>query len=334
MKKKLGLFLFAIVCSFMIVSNCFSQPVIYQSAQPITYRGNIGDSLDLPPGAKVGECYTKILVPPSYRTVTEKVLKRPASERVEVIPARYEMRPQKILVKEPSERIAVVPARYRWVEERVMVEEESYQVRTIPARYDWVEEKVLVSAPQPVWKKGKGLIEKIDNATGDIMCLIAQPPQYKTIRKQVLRSPALQKRIDIPAKYKVVKKQILVTPAACKKIIVPAEYQTIQVRKMVVPPQERRIPIPEQYETVTRKVKVNEGSYDWRRVLCETNMGENIIAKVQASLNSAGYYPGPMDGVFGHNTMNALRKYQTAKGLPAIGKLTYETLELLGVMVR
>lgn len=44
----------------------------------------------LPPNAKPGECYARIFVPPTYRPETEQVLKRDASERVEIIPARYE----------------------------------------------------------------------------------------------------------------------------------------------------------------------------------------------------------------------------------------------------
>ena len=339
MKKKIGLFFCAIMCSFAIVSYCFAQPVVYQGAGPVVYgstpitASNVSTG-DLPPGAKVGECYTKIFVAPVYRAVSEKVLKKPASERVEVVPARYETLNKRVLIKEPSERIAVVPARYRWVEERVMVEEGSYQLNTIPARFNWTEEKVLVSPAQTMWKKGKGLIEKINNATGDIMCLVEKPPVYNTVRKKVLVSPAMKKRVDIPPKFKVIKKQILVTPAACKKMIIPAQYQTIQVRKMRTPPQERRIPISAEYQTITRNVRVGEGTYDWRRVLCETNMGPNVISRVQAALNREGYYPGPMDGVFGQNTTAALRKYQSAKGLRAVGKLTYETLEILGVSAR
>ena len=44
----------------------------------------------LPPDAKAGECYARVYVPPTYKTVTEERLKRAASERLEVIPAKYE----------------------------------------------------------------------------------------------------------------------------------------------------------------------------------------------------------------------------------------------------
>ncbi len=44
----------------------------------------------LPPNAKPGECYARVFVPPRYQTVTQRVLSRQASERVETIPAKYE----------------------------------------------------------------------------------------------------------------------------------------------------------------------------------------------------------------------------------------------------
>jgi DNA repair exonuclease SbcCD ATPase subunit len=132
----------------------------------------------LPPEAKPGECYARVFVPPTYRTISEQRLKRGASEKVEVIPAKYEWVEEQVLVKGASERLETIPAQYEWVEEQVLVKEPSSRLEEVPAKYDWVEEQVLVEEAHTTWKKGRGLIEKIDNTTGEIMCLVEIPAAY------------------------------------------------------------------------------------------------------------------------------------------------------------
>jgi len=61
---------------------------------------NTGDGSLFPPNASAGECFARVFVPPTYRTNSGKVLKKSASERIEVISAWYEWVEEKILVKE------------------------------------------------------------------------------------------------------------------------------------------------------------------------------------------------------------------------------------------
>lgn len=138
------------------------------------------DSL-FPPDAQPGECWARVFIPPTYQTKSEQVLVRGSSERLEVIPAKYTLVEEKVLVKEASERIEVVPAEYKWVEEKVLVKPDSKKLVEIPAKYEWQEEKVLVKAAHTVWKKGRGPIEKVDNSTGEIMCLV-EVPAASTLR--------------------------------------------------------------------------------------------------------------------------------------------------------
>lgn len=239
----------------------------------------------LPPStAKPGECFARVFVPPRFQTVTERVLSRQASERVETIPAKYEV-----------------------VEEKVMVNQASTRLEEVPAEYGWVEEKVLVEPARTEWKKGRGLIEKVDNTTGEIMCLVEIPASYQTVRRQVVMKPATTRVVEIPA-----------------------VYQTVKVTKLVSSPQEKRIPIPEEYQTVTRTEKVSDGYMEWKRVLCETNLNPDMVSKIQDALMKAGFNPGPIDGVMGSQTQMAIKSYQNQKGL-AEGDLTYETMQSLGI---
>lgn len=284
----------------------------------------------LPPEAKPGDCYARVFVPPTYRTISEQRLKRGASEKVEVIPAKYEWVEEQVLVKGASERLETIPAQYEWVEEQILVKGASSRLEEVPAKYDWVEEQVLVEEAHTTWKKGRGLIEKIDNTTGEIMCLVEIPAAYKTVKQKVMVTPPTTRKIEIPAKYEAVKKKIMVKPPTTRKIEIPADYKIVKVNKMVSPPQERRIPISAEYQTVTRTEQVSEGRLEWRRVLCETNVSRDMIARVQTALRSAGHDPVFIDGVFGAKTHAAMKAYQQEKGL-GVGSLTYKTLESLGI---
>jgi len=283
-----------------------------------------------PPNAKPGECYARVLIPATYKTVTEKMLKKEASERLEIIPAKYEWTTEKVLVREASKKVVPVPATYKWETEKVLVKPATTKLVKIPAKYEWKTEKILEKPAHTVWKKGKGEIEKVDNSTGEIMCLVEVPAVYKTVKKRVLVSPETTKTITIPAEYKTVKVKKVATPATTRTIEIPAEYKTVKVKKEVVPPTTRKITIPAEYQTVTKRMKVTEERMEWRAILCQTNATRGLVTKIQSALKKAGFNPGPIDGVIGSQTKAAITAFQKAKGL-AIGGVTQETLRKLGL---
>jgi hypothetical protein len=239
---------------------------------------------DLLPPAQVGECYARVFVPATYESMTERILVKEASEEVEIIPAAYE-----------------------WVEERVLVKDASTRLEEVPAQYEWVEEKILIREAHTEWKKGRGLIEKVDDTTGEIMCLVEVPAEYKTVKKRVMKSGPSTRTVEVPA-----------------------VYETVKVKRLVKPAEEKRIQIPAEYSEVTKWRKTSEGHMAWKPVLCETNMTRTSISKIQVALRDSGHNPGPIDGIIGPQTSAAIRSFQKAKGL-SVGGLTYETIEKLGV---
>jgi hypothetical protein len=288
-----------------------------------------GGSL-FPPDAKPGECWARVFVPPTYQTATEQVLVRGSSESLEVIPAQYTWVEEKVLVKEAAERMEIIPAEYQWVEEKYLVKPASKKLVEVPAKYEWQEEKVLVKEAHTVWKKGRGPVEKVDNITGEIMCLVEVPAAYKTVKREVMVKAPSTQEVAVPAEYRTVKKQVMVKPPREQKIQIPAEYKTIKVRKTVADAQEKRITIPAEYQTVTRTKVATEGHMDWRRILCETNVTPEVIRQVQLKLDNKGYDPGTIDGVYGWRTESAVKSYQRSNNL-AVGGLTHETLKHMGV---
>ncbi len=288
-----------------------------------------GDML-LPPKASPGQCFARAFMPPQYEIETVRVQKQDAANKIENLPAQFEMVEEQVLVKEASERLEVVPATYDFVEDRVLVKAASTDFVTTSAMYRTETERVLDKPEHTVWKKGSGPITRVDEATGEIMCLVTIPATYKTVTKQVLVKDAETREVEIPAEYKTVKKRVMKTPPGTRKIEIPAEYKTVKVRKLVKPATTRSVEIPAQFTTVKRRNMIADGHMEWRPVLCETNISSGIVQSVQTALDGKGFNPGPIDGIIGHQTMDAMKRYQRTNGL-ATGGLTIETLKSLQV---
>jgi len=196
-----------------------------------------------PTTAESGVCYHEHYQAPKYENKSERVLSAQASETVTVVPAKYNMAEERVLVKPASKKLVEVPAVYETVEERVLVE---------PAKSEW--------------KKGRGLVEKLDGSTGEIMCLV-----------------------EVPAKYKVVKKRVVKTPASTKMVEIPAEYQAVKVRKLVSDSKEVRTAVPAKYEEVNRRVKISDAKYIWHPVATKGDFGPktgNVICKKEVAAKS------------------------------------------------
>ncbi|MGB5177439.1 MAG: peptidoglycan-binding domain-containing protein [Gammaproteobacteria bacterium] len=206
-------------------------------------------ALGLPKAANPGQCFNEFYQPARYKTETEKLLKKAASEN--------------ITTSEPE---------FEWVEEKVLVKEASEKLVEVPAQYDSITEKILESPAYTTWKAGRGLNEKVDNATGEIMCLVEVPAKYKTLEKRVLKTPVTIKKVEIPAEYKTVRVKKLVKPAQAQRAAIQAEYQTVEKRikvsdaKVSWEPEGAagdgkatgktlcRVEVPAKYKTITKQV--------------------------------------------------------------------------------
>lgn len=193
-----------------------------------------------------------------------------------VIPAKFQNVTERVLVSEASSRIETQDAQYQWVEESVLVAGASKRYETVPASYRTETEQVLDKPAHTIWKKGTGPIQRIDEATGEIMCLVEVPATYRTVSKQVLVSGVSKREIDIPAKYETVKVRKLVTAASERNIEIPPEYREVNKSQQIADAEfvwhevsdntmstESRtgakiclVSEPAQYKTITRKVVV------------------------------------------------------------------------------
>lgn len=286
----------------------------------------------LPPQAKAGQCFARVYTPPTYKTETEKVLKTDGYDEVKITPAVYRSEPKTVLVEEATEVLEIIPAVYGWKEEKVLVSPEITELKIVPAVYETVEERVLVKPAHSVWKKGTGPITKIDETTGEIMCLVDIPAEYKTVEKRVLKTP--ETTIPVVRKkavYKTVKTRVVKEPARTVTRKVPAVYDTVSVQKLVKAASTSKISKPPVFETVKTSYKVSDGYLKWAPILCETNVTSDIVSQIQQALNNKGYEAGPADGIYGGRTTRAVRKYQRDTQIPGDGQLTIELVEALKI---
>ena len=256
-----------------------------------------------------------------------------ASEKLEVIPAQYEEAQETVEVESATETLEIVPAKFEMRDKVIVVEPEKEVKEVIPAVYETIKETVQVRAAYQAWKRGTGPIQRYDEATGEIMCLVTVPAEFETVEKQVVKTPARVVTKTIPAVTKVVKHKVMVEGPSTRKVVVPAKFDTVTVKKMVEPAKVTTIKLPAQYKTVYETVKDVEGRMEWRSILCNENVSEDLIKRLQVALKEAGYDPKGVDGALGRGTMEAVKAYQKANGL-AQGQVTIEMLEKLKVAVR
>jgi hypothetical protein len=211
-------------------------PPVVVARNPCEEAG-ANDMTVLPANAKPGECYAKVFVPPTFRTVTERIKVRDASEIVEVVPAKYE-----------------------WVEEKILLKDASTQLEPVPAEFAAGEQTIEVRAADTDWEinKKKNCITPKDQPAKDIVCLVRNPAEQKTIPTQKQVRPASVREVVVPAQYQTVRREKLVSPATTKKTVVPAEY-----------------------ETVEKLVKVCPGRMAWRLIDCDEPGATRAAAPVE-----------------------------------------------------
>lgn len=108
---------------------------------------------------------------------------------------------------------ALIPAVTETKSERVQIsEEQKVLARIIPARYEVKTERVMVKEARQYWKAGHGPITKKDEVTGEIMCLVEEPAQYKTVEKRVLVEEEKPEYKMIPAQFETVSKTNVIQP--------------------------------------------------------------------------------------------------------------------------
>jgi murein L,D-transpeptidase YcbB/YkuD len=278
-----------------VPSNAQAGQCFAKVARPATFRTDTVRKL-------VKDASERIeTVPAKYETVKERVVVKEAGERIEilppvykavkvrvqseeiqeVVPAVYETLKERVMVKEASTRLEEVPAVYDDVTEKVLAKPASRNAIEVPAVYDTVTEKKLVREAYTTWKPGTSSnIQKIDEASGQIMCLVEVPAVYETVSRQVVKTPASVRYEEIPAEYQTVKKTMLKSPATTRTVQIPAEYGEREVKKLVKPATTVTKVVPVDYE---REIMTQVQPATEKRIAIPAEYAEREVTKLVAA---------------------------------------------------
>ena len=187
--------------------------------------------------------------------------------------------PNRVLVSEATEKLSSPPAKYRSDTEEVLVKPAYKRLIEVPAVFTKKQDRVLVEAAHSIWQKGTGPIQKIDNQTGEIMCLV-----------------------DIPAEYETIDVEVVSTEPQLTDVSEEAVYKTVQVQKLEEDATEQREPVAAEFKTMNREQEQTPGRYTWLtsrssedseptgRVVCHQATPAKQIAYERTVVKTAGRF--------------------------------------------
>jgi hypothetical protein len=240
----------------------------------------IGESGDLPPNALPGHCYGKLLIPEQYESYTDQVVATAARTELHIIPAVMGETTQQVVASEAHIEYETIPATYRTVTETITVKPATTRKVTIPATYGTETEQVLVREAHTVWKRGDRSPTDIVVPgsskllpTGEVLCLVQVPAEYRSVTRQVVRTPETTREVIEPAETTTITRQVVDQVARVVEHQVPATYKTVKVITVVQPERTETVTIPATYATITKQRIVSQSHFEWREVQCQAESG-------------------------------------------------------------
>ncbi len=275
-----------------------------------------------PPQAKAGECWALVKTPPEFTLREIEVELKPATTVEKRIPGEFRWEEREVRVPAFERRRVVKEAVVEWVEETI-TEPARMETRRLPGTYRTVTRDIpLRDAGAPQWQQ--------DITADGALCWVETPTEFKRVSQRQLVTPGQVETIEIPERTRTVRRKVVVEPAVIETVIVPARMKVERIRVAVTPDQFVTETVPAVMGTERRRVMTTPSKLDWRAVLCDTNATPQKVRAVQRALSIRGHYRGPLDGVFGKQTLSAINAFQTAEGLGTEG-VTLEALAALGV---
>ena len=157
-----------------------------------------------------GEIMCLVKVPAKYKTIKKRVLKEPATTRVEEVPAET-----------------------KTIEVKKLLSDSQIKQTPVDAIYISVEKTALEKEAQFAWYSSKNKVDEKLQFSGQQVCLVEEPAETIEVTKMVLDTPARVDSEVVPATSEMVETQELVAEAKVVKTPVEAEYKTIAKKKKV-----------------------------------------------------------------------------------------------------
>ncbi|WP_415407133.1 peptidoglycan-binding domain-containing protein [Sulfurovum sp. CS9] len=193
---------------------------------PLTYINAQEVSL-IPPDAKAGECYARVVLPAQYETVEEQVMVKEPSSEISIVPAEYRMAEEEIEVIPATKKLTPIPATYKEITETIEVK---------PAIRTWktsLKKKALPVSKMILAAAGAGGVDLNSSQPGNCYKEYFIPRKFKKITEDILVRNEHNETEVIPAEFEIVEKTIVIKPASKEIIEVPAVYEETEEQVLV-----------------------------------------------------------------------------------------------------
>ncbi|KAF0117122.1 MAG: peptidoglycan-binding protein [Hyphomonadaceae bacterium] len=315
----------------------------------------------LPSGAHAGQCFARRLVPATYRNAPMSVVTQEAVEGYEITDPVFEARPQTVVTRDGYSRYEVTEPVFRAESSSVVTRPAYERLVATQAQIGTRSEVVVIREPRMVWRRGENLsgVRRLDPNSGEIYCLVEERGVTQTVTRRVVTNPAVVSVVNVPAQVQTITRQVLAAPAQVREIRVPEQTQTIQIQELANRATARKTVTPEQTSTINRQELVTAEHYEWVQVACDNsgaqhgghgaavpgvrpvphqvpmgNGANNVVVSttsLQRALAELGLYRGPIDGIYGPLTREAVAQFQRANHLTVTGRVNADVVRGLGL---
>lgn len=322
----------------------FSSALYYHPAAASEPAGNLNPlqaesgAVSPTPNADVaitaGQCWIYGQIKPRPVEQTIEVTLKDSHTTIHVTSAEIRQGFKQVVTREGTVTYRIEPPTYKQVLEKVLVRPEVKRYEVVPAVYELREKNITVEEAKTVMERCRAAGTRYGRNTDAIaFCARELPAKQKAVLVQELVKPeTTQVKIE-PAQYNYVIRKVVDQPARVVEVTLEPEVMDVPVEEVVAPSQTHQTEIA----AVTQEMQVTTFEGDprmvMRRAMCNDDITPTLVTNLQEQLHRRGYQAGPVDGLLGKYTLEALSDYQVDNGL-AVGAVTYESLELLGVVGR
>ncbi|WP_193075054.1 peptidoglycan-binding domain-containing protein [Pseudomonas sp. FME51] len=277
-----------------------------------------------------GQCWVNAPIKPRPLHEKVEVVLQESSLRYSVAPAQLREGVQQVVTREGVKTYRVVPATFKQVSEQVEVKPEFQRTVVVPAVYEAREAVLTVEQAKTVLEPCQAAGTRYGNSGAMAFCATEIPAREETVMVNVLVEPETTRVITEPAVYETVTRWVVDQPARVVEVDTAPQLATVPVVETVSPEKVLERTEPAVIRTMNITKYQGEPQIALRRAVCDSDLHPALISRLQSALSSKGYSLGNIDSHLGQRTIAALSDYQADNGL-AIGAVTYESLELLGV---
>jgi hypothetical protein len=312
-----------------------SPPIAPHAAPQAAPQAATMPSPDMPPQARPGQCFARVVVPATYSETPVEIVTGDAYERVDADPAVFQSRVEAVETSPEHKRYVVTEPTFREEAHTIVTRPAYERLVARPVALGTRAETVVIREPRLVWRRGTDLsgVRRLDPTTGEVYCLVEEQAVTRQVARRVVVEPGRVHRETVPQETRTIRRKVLVTPASVREELVRATTTPVTIHELVRPAAERRTHVPETRGTINRQVLATPERHEWVEVVCDNaaTPARVPVSAAQRALARKGHYHGPIDGIVGPRTTEAARRFQRAQGLPGDGALTVETLRALGL---